>query len=147
MKRRARTNSVVGLVVAGFVRLVLVARLVRLAHLLVVVLAGLVVVPRLVMVVAGLVPIAAGQMEPGRLGGLVVVVRLVPFARLVVVVSAGFPRVRGDGQGAGMQRHADSRGRDDREREHCHQNVSQRHSPPSDAKSRWRITLIARSSK
>src|SRR2546429_6468218 len=125
MKKRARPRSVVGLVLRGFVRRVVVARLVRLAHLLVVVLAGLVVVPRLVVVVAGLVviaglvPIAAGQMEPGRLGSLVVVVRLVPLARLVVLVSASFPRMRGEGQGAGMQRHADSRGRDDREREHC----------------------------
>src|SRR5438876_1069341 len=118
MKRRARTSSVVGLVVGGFVRLVLVARLVRLAHLLVVVLAGL-------------IPIATGHMEPDRLGGLVVVVRLVPFARLVVVVSAGFPRMRGDGQGAGMQGQTDSRGRDDRKSEQRHQNVSQRNSPPS----------------
>src|SRR2546430_5065587 len=132
MKRREGTSSVVGLVLRGFVRLVVVARLVRLAHLLVVVLAGLVVVPRLVVVVAGLVviagliAIATRHMEPDRLGGLVVVVRLVPFARLVVLVSAGFPRMRGGGrQGSGMEGQADSRGRDDREREQCHQHVAQ----------------------
>src|SRR5207253_5397484 len=109
MKRRARTSSVVGLVVGGFVRLVLVARLVRLAHLLVLVLAGLVVVPRLVVVVAGLIviagliAIATRHMERGRLGGLGGVVRLVSFARLVLLISAGFPRMRGDDrQGSAM---------------------------------------------
>src|SRR5437667_7204535 len=132
MKRRARTSSVVGSFFAGFVRLVLVLRLVRLAHLLVLVLAGLVVVPRLVVVVAGLIviagliAIATGHMEAGRLGGLVGVVRLVPFARLVVLMSAGFPRMRGDDrQGSAMYGQADSRVRDDCEREKCHQHVAQ----------------------
>src|SRR5437773_10571053 len=91
------TRSVVpGLVVAGFVRLVLVARLVRLAHLFVVVLAGLVVVPRLVVVVVGLVlivvlvPIAAVQMKPVRLCGRVVVVRLFLLVRLCCALSLVF---------------------------------------------------------